>query len=295
MWLADKYPGSFEISLDEDDEEAAATLRLREGGSMPSEAALRTDLGATDEESVPGGNPEALVPFVRRHLSKQRQSMLASMVMLGLQRIVVESGSIRASMRFHIDTRSAAQSDQGSRFSLDNQIKASGSFGMGPWGASASVTNNIGYVSTQRNQTTEEMNTDLELTSAVEINFKSDYLPLNRLASNSQAQKIRANTLNPEEEARKAETDRRKLQSAAESERSKDMGALLRPPAPAPTPAAPPPTPAPAAPRPAAPAANQPTPPPATPATPTPSPARPAAPAQPASPTPAAPQRTTTR
>lgn len=73
-----------------------------------------------------------------------------------------------------MDTRSAASEDRGSQFSMQNRIKASGSFGVGPWGASAEVENNIGYVSTQRSQSTEEMNTDLNLNSSVELNFRSD-------------------------------------------------------------------------------------------------------------------------
>jgi hypothetical protein len=229
MWLAQKYPASFEVSNDPDDPEAGVQLRLREGASMPSEAALRTDLGLAEDESVPRGDPESMLPFVRRQLAKQRQGMLSTMVMLGLQRIVVESGSIKAAMRFHIDTRSAAIADEGSTFSLQNQVKGSGSFGFGPWGVSASVSNTIGYVSTQRSQTTEEMNTDLELTSGVEINFKSDYLPLNRVASPGQTERIRANTLNPGEEARVAETARRAATAKSDQERLKELSGALRP------------------------------------------------------------------
>ena len=48
-------------------------------------------------------------------------------------------------------------------------MNASGSFGVGLWGVSASMLNTIGYVSTQRTQTTEEMNTDLDLNSSVEV------------------------------------------------------------------------------------------------------------------------------
>ena len=102
--------------------------------------------------------------------------MLATMVMLGMPRIVIESGRLHASMRFHIDTRSAAADDRGSSFDVRNEAEASGSFGYGPWGASAKVKNTIGYVSTQRTQTTEEMNTDLDLNSSVELVFKTDYL-----------------------------------------------------------------------------------------------------------------------
>ena len=57
--------------------------------------------------------------------------------------------------------------------------------------------NTIGYVSTERTQTTEEINTELDLNSSVEMVFKTDYLPLNRMASRSQVAAIRQNSPYP--------------------------------------------------------------------------------------------------
>jgi hypothetical protein len=241
-WLMEKYPGSFELdqvsSDDGDGTPTQTTLRLRDGASMPSQEALKADLGLSDQESVPSGDPDTtLVPFARRQLARMRQQMLATMVMLGMQRIVVDSGRITAAMHFHIDTRSAAQDDRGSTFDLKNTVAASGSFGFGPWGASASITNTIGYVSTQKTQTTEEMNTDLDVNSSVEINFKSDYLPLDRLANSDQVNRIRQNTLNPEAEAEKAAEKARAARSAtaaAEDLKRQDSLDRILTPAPAP-------------------------------------------------------------
>ena len=236
QWLVETFPGSFTVDggPDEDadprdaaEEQEEARLRLREGAAMPSEAALRTTLGLAAGESIPSGDPEnSLVPFARRALARQRQQMLATMVMLGMQRIVVESGRLNAAMRFHIDTRSAAQSDEGSRFDLQNRIDASAHYNVGIWGAEAKMTNTIGYVSTQRNQTTEEMNTDLDLNSSVELYFKTDYVPLDRLAGVAQQDRIRVNTLNPdaeEEAARAAREARVSAARSAESTRGSDL------------------------------------------------------------------------
>jgi hypothetical protein len=242
QWLVEKYPASFEVnreeadSLDEEDgqkPQTVTTLRLRSGAQMPSAEALKTDLGLSDSESVPSGDPEqSLVPFARRRLAKMRQEMLATMVMLGMQRIVIESGKISAVMRFHIDARSAAQADQGSNFDLHNQVNASGSYGVLGWGASASISNTIGYVTTQRSQTTEEERLDLNLDSSVEINFKSDYLPLNRLASTEQANRIRENSRNPEAEAKAvidARSARETRDAASNTERRAQLNQRLTP------------------------------------------------------------------
>ena len=96
------------------------------------------------------------------------------------------------------------------------------------------MTNTIGYVSTQKNQSSEEMNTDLDLNSSVELYFKTDYLPLDRLAGAGQVDRIKVNTLNPDAEATAARTAREARVSdarKAETSRSSDLDASLKRPA----------------------------------------------------------------
>ena len=282
QWLVENFPGSFQLEggadEDTDPEDKAeanqsARVKLKDGASMPSEAALRTALGLSPEESVASGDPETtLVPFARRMIARQRQQVLASMVMMGMQRIVIESGRISAAMRFHIDTRDAASAESASRFDEQNKIDVSAKYGFGPWGVEAKMQNTIGYVSTQKQQSSEEMNTDLDLNSSVELIFKTDYLPLDRMAAKGQSDRIKVNTLNPDAEEKIASQERQaRLQGArvVDTGRDKDLDALLNPPAPQPSPAPPavpkaaPPTPTPTTPKPGAtpaPAGAKPTP-----------------------------------
>jgi hypothetical protein len=261
-WLVDHYPESFEFESELDDEDPESLtpeeraeleqerkeikVRARPNGTPPSPEALRVDLGLAPNESVPStGNPESgLVPLVRRRLAKMRQEMLATLVQMGMQRIVVDSGRITASMRFHIDTRDALARNEGSRFATEHELAAKGSFGAGPWGVSASARSNISYVSTQKTQATQELNTDLDLNSSVEINFKSDYVPLNKLASPGQADAIRANSRNPAAETSDAEREKRIAGArGAESKRGESIDKLLMPTAHPPLEAATPPPP----------------------------------------------------
>jgi hypothetical protein len=250
-WLADRFPANFAVeSLLEpgdtpEEGEPTVELRLRPGAAMPSEAALRAGLGMGPEDSVPSGSPESLLPLVRSTMARNRQQMLATMVMLGMQRIVIDSGRINASMRFHIDTRSAAEEQGGSTFDTHHEIAGSASYGVGPWGFSASMRSSIGYVSTQAAQSTEEMNTDLDLNSSVELVFKTDYVPLDRLATGAEVSRIKVNTLNPEAEAKLASEERRARtdsQRAREADARQQMSATLKPP-PAAPPLQPPPLP----------------------------------------------------
>ncbi len=262
-WLAERFPGSFVVEggdgedladdltgLDPDERreraaeiqaerDAATRLVLRPGAGPPSEAALRSALGVPEGEPVAAGDPEALVPLARQALARSRQQLLATMVQMGMQRIVIESGRLNASMRFHIDTSSVAANDKGSRFDMRNTTEGGIGAKFGPWGAEAKVQNTIGYVTTDRTSTSEEINTSLDLDSGVELIFRTDYVPLDRLATGPDANRIRVNTINPQAEmdrvAREGEA-RTTARTAERTARSERLDDALRPPPPPPAP-----------------------------------------------------------
>jgi hypothetical protein len=262
QWLAERFPCyTIEGAADDDPEDlsgldpaerrqrqaeiqaerdAATRLVLRPGATAPTEAALRAALGVAEGETVPTGSPEQLVPFARQVLARNRQQLLATMVQMGLQRIVIESGRLNASMRFHIDASSAASQDRGSQLDERNNIDVAGGARFGPWGMEARVQNTIGYVSTERTHTSEEMNTDVNLDSGVEILFRTDYVPLDRLAGGAATERIRVNALNPEAEAQRISAERTARTQARATERSSRAAELDRslhtPPAPPPAP-----------------------------------------------------------
>jgi hypothetical protein len=255
-WLAERFPGSFTIDGgDENDPEelaglapderrdrqaeiqaerdAATRLLLRPGAGPPSETALRNALGVPEGEVIATGDPEALVPFARQALARSRQQLLATMVQMGMQRIVIDSGRLNASMRFHIDTSSAAANDKGSQFDLRNTTEGGIGAKFGPWGAEAKVQNTIGYVTTDRTSTSEETNTSVDLDSGVELIFRTDYVPLDRLATGADANRIRVNTINPQAETDRIATERQArttARTAERKERSEQLNRALRPP-----------------------------------------------------------------
>lgn len=140
---------------------------------------------------------EILVPAARRKLAQTRHQMLSTMVMMGINRIVVTGGKIRATMGFHIDTTDRLNQEKATDF--DFRAAAAGSFGFGPWSVSASTS--VSYVSSTRQKSDSEIKVDADLTGEVEIHFKSDYFPLSRFANNAAVGKIQSHTAVPENNA----------------------------------------------------------------------------------------------
>jgi hypothetical protein len=223
-WLAEQFPSSYAIELPEkpdasdlaDPDYEPEPIRLITKGAAPSVDAIRAALGTEADAQVPTDAQE-LIPFVKRSLAKNRQGMLATMVQMGMQRIVIDSGRISASMRFHIDATSAAAEQSHEGFDTRHSVSASGSVGFGPWSASASVSSTIGYVKTTDVQTEERTSASADLNSSVELHFRTDQVPLDRMASKQTVERLKLNTLNPEAEMKiAAETDRARIKAASD-------------------------------------------------------------------------------
>ncbi len=215
-WLAERFAGHFEVRGEEEEgfddpskmsaeerrewqaeQDENTHLALVPGTEMPTEGAIRTVLGLSPQDSVSIGNPEQLVPIARASMARGRQEVLASMVMMGLQRIVIDGGRLNASMRFHVDASSAAEDERGSRFDMKHESEAGVCAQFGPWGVAAKMKNTIGYVSTEKTVTEEAINVELDLDSSVELVFRTDYVPLERLAGADEVKRIQLNSINP--------------------------------------------------------------------------------------------------
>jgi hypothetical protein len=193
------------VVLRDDVDEAQAMQRLNR--SLP----LEKPLSSLDDELVEA----LLVPAARTQLATGRQQLLATMVMMGINRIVVTDGKISAKVMFDFkanDSRRYALS----RTDVDHQKDAYGnvqknrSHESSYEGSSDGSTYNrskdgtvertygsyyakgdykyseqpiVKLVSTQKLMDDSQLSTKASLTGAVEVNFKSDYLPLDKMAT----------------------------------------------------------------------------------------------------------------
>jgi hypothetical protein len=185
-WLAQTFPEHIRVHN--------GKAVVRPGADDKEPPNFQRNLNLPDDVSLDDDAIEdSLVPAARRRLAEMRLQMLSTLVLMGVNRIIITGGKIRATMGFHIDTTDRAHEEQASDF--DFRTGAAGSFGFGPWQASASMS--ISYVRSTRKDSDSELNVDADLTGEVEIHFKSDYFPLERFATPGSVGRIQANTANP--------------------------------------------------------------------------------------------------
>lgn len=202
-WLVDKFPG--DLTIDASDQSAGP--RLGVGNEDNADAALTrmnqelqlaepiTDLSDADQET-------RLVQAARLQMARSRQQLLSSMVILGINRIVVTDGAINAKVVFDFRAsdeaqRSAAASlyDRDSSYNKNTTV-AGAHFG---WGGAASANTNVqSHMTTVSSSVSEDSESKQEmkakLTGEVRVNFKSDYFPMEKLASPAMIAAIQGNS-----------------------------------------------------------------------------------------------------
>jgi hypothetical protein len=214
-WLAQRYPDALgvEVSggaggLAAGGEAAPATATLVAKGEEPEQALTRIsgDLGIEPPVTdISDPNAELkIVTAARLSMAKSRQQLLSSMVMLGINRIVVTDGTINAKVVF--DMRAEDQAKRNYKASLaDTQSqsyreKIETSYGawFSPVDASASFEGSQDHVATVGSAVDETSESKAEvkakLSGEVRVNFKSDYLPLEKMATPEMMSVIQGNS-----------------------------------------------------------------------------------------------------
>jgi hypothetical protein len=222
-WLAEKYPDVLEVQVNpqaaglaEGDAAPPAPAVLGTHGENPAVrlAEISRDLGIPPITDI--SDPQAelkIVTAARYQMAKSRQQMLASMVMLGINRIVVTDGSINAKVIFDMratDTASRKYTAQMSDVEAQRAKQSvNTSYGgwMTPVKASASWESEQSHVATVGSALDETSESKAEvkakLSGEVRVNFKSDYLPLEKMATPEMMATIQGNSTpyNPNQKA----------------------------------------------------------------------------------------------
>jgi hypothetical protein len=191
QWALSRFP-----FLTSDD----ANLQLRQGVEIDSvrqqfRAALgpTANVGSIDESNL----NETLLPLIRAKLGRSRLSTLSTLVQLGLQRIVVDEGRMHASMDLRVDTSQMSERDRQARQDWRVNAAASGHYSVGIWGVSASVSTSIGRVESDHQYTQQQLASRAGLRSSVDLAFRTEQIPLDRMASRDARARIDANSRVP--------------------------------------------------------------------------------------------------
>jgi hypothetical protein len=130
---------------------------------------------------------EELIPAARRQVGEQRLQLLATMVLLGMNRIIVQDGSISAKVRFRATARDRARVDYAQSFDPTTW----GNRGTAPGSQATMMVSTVGA--------NVQADTDLraELFGEVKINFASETLPLDRFADAAQVLLLQRNARTP--------------------------------------------------------------------------------------------------
>jgi hypothetical protein len=185
-YLADQH-GDF---LTRDTSSGAPRLQVKKqrgGTPLPS---FFKDLGFDSADEIDdSAMEETVVPAARRRLAEQRQQTLATMVMMGINRVLVDSGEITAKLMFHID---AAESMQ-MRFDQTKTTAANmaGRAGSNPFSAQALMVNTASI------NAQNDVNVRADLTGQVKVLFRSEAFPLERFADSAAIQLINSNAKLP--------------------------------------------------------------------------------------------------
>jgi hypothetical protein len=216
-WLAGKYPDALGINTGADsgfadgDAPAPPAPKLQAKGDNPEEALQKISKDLNLDKAVSDLSDPAeearLVQAARLQMARGRQQLLASMVMLGINRIVVTDGLINAKVIFDMrasDTAArqatASMADRQSS-SLTNQVHADTGW-MSPVQASMDNEYKQDHVATVQSAVEDQSESKAEvkakLSGEVRVNFKSDYFPMEKMASPQMIAAIQGNAKPPD-------------------------------------------------------------------------------------------------
>jgi hypothetical protein len=174
-WLVEQFPR--EVTLVEEGGEFRLAPLLAPGEDDAPSPAWLADFGEEGNDLTTELLEETLLPQARERVARQRLSTLSTMVLLGMQRVVVKDGSVGARLRF----RAAAVDRAAVQYATSNDPGTGGS----TWAARGQSTA-VTKVSTVGVNAQSDSELKAELFGDVKINFASEALPLDRFVDEAQ-------------------------------------------------------------------------------------------------------------
>jgi hypothetical protein len=135
---------------------------------------------------------ETLVPAARQRMAMDRQQLLATMVLMGINRLIVTDGKISASCLFTLDTTDTVTEDTTRDSTFDEHTEKE-KHNWGFWfvpSTTKKTTADFNVTTTQDTSSTSDVQMHAQLTGNVDINFRSETFPLEKMADMIQIKEI---------------------------------------------------------------------------------------------------------
>jgi hypothetical protein len=222
-WLAGKYPDVFDVQVGstsgelaegaDDAQQPTPALTTKSDNPQADLAKVSQDLNmakpVTDISDAAEEN--RLVTAARLEMARSRQQLLASMVILGINRIVVTDGHIQAKVIFDMRAsdvaarRATASMYDARKETATSRMNASYGGWYSPIDASVSAENTSEHVATVGSAVDDTSESKAEvkakLSGEVRVNFKSDYFPMEKMASPQMIAAIQGRSIPPDKPA----------------------------------------------------------------------------------------------
>ena len=184
-YLAGRYPDHLQVDVSGQQPKVVPKPDANET-EMPDffkDLGLSAPVDSLDEQTA----EEVLVPAARQQLAIDRQRMLLMMVLMGINRLVVTNGSVKAAVIFDLDLSSTKGSTTDIATAYDNTTnsKSQNSFFAGwfspTWKSNSETKVNVTTSSKYDSKDTAELKA--KLTGDVSVQFASETMPLDQMAS----------------------------------------------------------------------------------------------------------------
>lgn len=203
-YVADKFPDAMRVQPNPDGGGNMLALNENLDDMDAAMARINAEMGLAQPVSdiSDAEQEQRFVQAARLQMARSRQQMLSSMVILGINRIVVTDGQINAKVVF--DFRASdemmrdAQAGLTDSKSSSNRNTTKASIGL-PWSGASTKNENVQrHMTTVSSSVSEESESKQDmkakLTGEVRVNFKSDYFPMEKLASPAMLAAIQGNS-----------------------------------------------------------------------------------------------------
>ena len=175
-WLAEQYPS--DVGLINEGQEFRLVPQAQNPEEFSDPPTWLADFGHEGAELSSEFLEETLLPIARERVAQQRLSTLATMVLTGMNRVVVKDGTVGARLRF----RASAADTATVQYATSNDP----STGVTEWGRRASGRSAVTRVSTVDVNAQQDSELEARLYGDVKINFASETVPLDRFVDQAQ-------------------------------------------------------------------------------------------------------------